>query len=110
MTGFAPNEISFSTVYCATLPLPETRQILPFKIFLARLEHFVREINRAVSGRLRTNDRAAPGQTFAGHDAGEFVPQSLVHSEQESDLARADADVARRARPCPARCAGTART
>src|SRR5262249_21589255 len=67
----------------------------PFQIFLARLEHFFGEINRTVTGRLRANDRAAPGKTFSSHHAGEFVFESLIHAEQEPDLARADADVAR---------------
>src|SRR5262249_51017008 len=32
---------------------------------------------------------------FSSHHAGEFVFESLIHAEQEPDLARADADVAR---------------
>ncbi len=31
VTGFAPNEFNFSTVYCATFPLPETNAILPLR-------------------------------------------------------------------------------
>src|SRR5208282_2607490 len=34
VTGFAPRSSSFPTVYCETLPLPETRQILPFNVSL----------------------------------------------------------------------------
>src|SRR5439155_18479459 len=66
------------------------------KIFFSGFEHLFREINSTVAGRLRTNDGSAPGQTFASHHAGKFVLQPLIHSEQKSDLARADADVARR--------------
>ena len=35
-------------------------------------------------------------QAFAREDAGEFVAQTLVLAEQESDLAATDADIARR--------------
>ena len=34
MTGLAPRSSSFSTVYCETLPLPETRQTLPSSVSL----------------------------------------------------------------------------
>ena len=34
MTAFAPSSISFSIVYCATLPLPETRQTFPSSVSL----------------------------------------------------------------------------
>ena len=34
VTGLAPKSSSFSTVYCETLPLPETRQILPSSVSL----------------------------------------------------------------------------
>ena len=69
---------------------------LALHFFLARLEHFSGEINGAITGRLGANDGAAPGEAFACHHPGELVPEPLVHSEQKSDLARADADVPRR--------------
>src|SRR5207302_11038571 len=40
--------------------------------------------------------RSAPAQAFAGQDAGEFVAQPFVLTEEESDLASAHADVAGR--------------
>jgi hypothetical protein len=42
VTTFAPMSISFSTVYCATLPLPETRQV-----FASRLSSRVSNISCA---------------------------------------------------------------
>ena len=32
VTGLAPRSSSFSTVYCATLPEPETRQVLSWRL------------------------------------------------------------------------------
>ncbi len=83
-------------MYCATLPLPETRQVLPFERLAAGAEHLGREVDRAVAGRLGTNEAAAPVQTLAGQHARELVPDPLVLAEHETDLAAADADVARR--------------
>ena len=34
MTGRAPISMSLSTVYCATFPLPETRQTFPSRVSL----------------------------------------------------------------------------
>ena len=93
MTGLAPRSRSFSTVYWATLPLPETRQVLPSSDLAAGREHLGREVDAAVAGRLRADQRAAPVQALAGEHAGELVAQLLVHAEQEADLAPADADV-----------------
>ena len=95
VTGLAPRSSSFSTVYCETLPLPETRQSLPRRIFAA-LQHFVGEIDAAVASGFRTNQRTAPAQTLAGEDAGEFIAEALVLAKQETDLASAHADVAGR--------------
>ena len=94
MTGLAPKSSSFSTVYCETLPLPETRQSLAFERVLAGLQHLVGEVDAAVAGGFRTNERAAPVQALAGEHAGELVAQPLVLAEQEADLASAHADVA----------------
>ena len=94
MTGFAPSWSSFSTVYCETLPLPDTRQILPSKRFLASLQHLFREVHAAVAGGFRTNQRAAPVQAFAGQHAGELVADAFVLAEHVADLASAHADVA----------------
>ena len=62
--------------------------------FLAGLQHFLREVDAAVAGGFGTNQRAAPVQALAGEHAGELVPDALVLSEQEADLASAHADVA----------------
>ena len=94
MTGFAPRSSSFSTVYCETLPLPETRQSLAFERVLAGLQHFLGEVHAAVAGGFGTNQRAAPVQALAGQHAGEFIAHALVLAEQEADLASAHADVA----------------
>ena len=78
MTALAPSSSSFSIVYCATLPLPETRHDLAFERFAARREHLGREVDRAVAGRLGTNQRAAPVQALAGEHAGELVAEPPV--------------------------------
>src|SRR5204862_8135472 len=75
---------------------PRHQRDLSFKILLAGPEHFCREIDRAVASGFWTNHRTAPGQTLPCHHTGELVLQSLVHPEHESDLTRADADIARR--------------
>ena len=69
---------------------------LAFERVLLRLQHFAGEVDAAVAGGFRTNQRSAPAQALAGQDAGEFVAQPLVLSEQEADLAAAHADVAGR--------------
>ena len=60
---------------------------------LAALQHLVGEIDAAVAGGFRTNQRSAPAQAFARQDAREFIAQPLVLAEQEADLASANADV-----------------
>ena len=67
---------------------------LAFERVLAGLQHLVGEINTAVAGGFRTNQRAAPTEAFAGEDAGKLVAQALVLAEEEADLASAHADVA----------------
>ena len=96
MTGLAPRSSSFSTVYCETLPLPETRQSLPSNVSFRVFSISLREIHAAVARGFRTNQRSAPAQALACQDAREFVAQPLVLSEQEADLASAHADVAGR--------------
>ena len=61
------------------------------------LEHFVGEVADAVTGGLRAGERAAVGQALAGEDAAlKAVDDLLVLAVHIADLARADADVARR--------------
>ncbi len=83
-------------MYWATLPLPETRQVLPSSVWLRVAEHLRGEVDGAVAGGLGPDQRAAPVQALAGQHAGELVAQLLVLAEQEADLAAADADVAGR--------------
>jgi hypothetical protein len=52
-------------------------------------------VDDAVAGRLGPDVRPAPREALAGEDADELVAQALVRAEQERDLARAGADVAR---------------
>ena len=61
------------------------------------LEHFVGEVADAVTGGLRAGERAAVGQALTGEDAAlKAVDDLLVLAVHIADLARADADVARR--------------
>src|SRR5690606_18445638 len=60
-------------------------------------EHVLGEEDGAVARGLGAHDRAAPVQTLAGDDAGLVaVGHALVLTEQVTDLAYADADVAGR--------------
>ena len=68
---------------------------LTLEVGARALEHFLHEVAEAVAGSFRSRERAAVGKTFAREHAGEFVAQSLVLTEHETDLARAYADVAR---------------
>jgi hypothetical protein len=92
--GLPPRSSSFSVVYWATLPEPETRQVLPSRVSPRVLSISGGEVDRAVAGGLGTDQAAAPVQALAGQHAGELVAQLLVLAEQEADLAAADADVA----------------
>ena len=58
------------------------------------LEHLVEVVNRAVAGRLRTDQRAAVGLTLAGQDA--VLPlalQATVLAEEIADLTAADTHI-----------------
>ncbi len=72
------------------------RADLALQPVVAGLEHFLREIDRAVAGGFRTDERAAPLQALAGEHAGELVAHALVLAEHVADLAAAHADVAGR--------------
>src|SRR5690606_7404405 len=65
----------------------------PFEVAALVLEHVVEEIDRAVTGRLGADHRAAVFEALAGEYAGEVVGDPLVLAEHVADLARADADV-----------------
>src|ERR1022692_462662 len=67
-----------------------------FERIFPALQHFTGEVHAAITSGFGTNQRTAPRQAFAGEDAGKFIPQTLVLSEQETDLAPAHANVAGR--------------
>ncbi len=67
---------------------------LAFERVLTGLQHFSREINAAITGSLRTNQRTAPAQAFAGQHAGELIAHALVLAKEEANFASAHADVA----------------
>ena len=64
-------------VYCATLPLPETRQVLPSRRLVPRGQHLLGEVDAAVAGGLGPDQRAAPVEALAGEHAGELVAERL---------------------------------
>ena len=66
------------------------------KALATHLEHLGGEVDEAVAGRFRPGQRAAVGQALAGQHALITVGQALVLAEQITDLAPADADIARR--------------
>ncbi len=59
------------------------------------MQHVGGEVDGSVPGGLRPDERAAPGNSFSRQDSGELVDDAAVLSEEESDLAASDADVAR---------------
>jgi len=67
-----------------------------FESAVAGGEHFGREIDRAVAGRLRADQASAPVESLAGEHAVIAVDDPLVLAEEVADFARADADVAGR--------------
>jgi hypothetical protein len=80
-------------VYWATLPEPETRQVLPSRSRRGA-QHLGGKVDRAVARGLGPDQAAAPVEALAGEHAGELVSQFLVHAEQVADLPGAHADVA----------------
>ena len=60
------------------------------------LEHFFGEIDRAVTGGFRADQRAAEGQALAGENAVGAVGELLHHAGHEADFAAANSDVAGR--------------
>ena len=63
---------------------------------IAGFEHFGGEVDRAVTGRFRADQAAAPVQTLAGEHAVIAVDDALVLAEEVADFAAAHADVAGR--------------
>jgi|ADGO01.1.fsa_nt_gi hypothetical protein len=70
---------------------------LAFEALAANLQHFIDEVDEAVSSRFASHERAAPQRALAGEHA-RFVTirDALVLPEEISNLARADTDVAGR--------------
>ena len=66
---------------------------LAFDVLAELLEHVLREVHRAVAGGLRTHERTAEWTALAGEDSDELVAETLVLTEEITDLATADADV-----------------
>ena len=60
------------------------------------LQDFVGKVADTESGCFRTDQRTAGTDFLAGDDAGEFILQSLVLSEQITDFTSADTDIASR--------------
>ena len=69
---------------------------LALELHAVLLQHRVREIEQAVAGRLRADERAAVGEALAGEHALIAVADALVLAVEIADLSCADADVARR--------------
>ena len=67
-----------------------------FQTLPAGLEHFLGKIDGAITSGLWANERPAPVERFAGEDAGEFVGETFVLTEQITDLTTANAYIARR--------------
>ena len=65
------------------------------QVVVAGGEHVLGEVYATVAGGFRADEGAAPVQALAGENAGEFVADSLVLSEQVADFAAAHADIPR---------------
>ena len=65
-------------------------------IDIACLEHFKQEVDIAVAGGFRANERPAECRAFAGERAGVFACQFLVHAVEIAHFASAHAYVAGR--------------
>src|SRR5690606_12054967 len=58
------------------------------------VEHVLAEVDTAVAGRPRPDERTAEGHALAGEDTGDAVLQALVRAVQIPDLPGTHADVA----------------
>ena len=57
------------------------------------LEHFLRDVEKAVSGSLRSRQGAAVGQSLSGKHALVYVADPLILSEQIADLSGSRSDI-----------------
>src|SRR3989304_169168 len=60
---------------------------LPLESLAPSLKHVGGEVDRAVPGRLRADERATPGNSLSREDAGELVDDPAILAEEGSDLA-----------------------
>lgn len=49
------------------------------------------EVDQAVTGSLRANERSTPGETLSGEHTSELILELLVSTEEETDLASSSA-------------------
>ncbi len=80
--------------YWATLPRPGDQAGLAFQGLASGGQHLGGEVDAAVAGGFRTDERAAPVEALAGEHPGELVGEALVLAEEVADLPAAHADVA----------------
>ncbi len=69
---------------------------LALEIGATNLQHLLGEVDTAVAGGFRPDERSAPLQALAGENAGEGVGDLPVLTVHETDLTAANADVASR--------------
>ena len=67
---------------------------LALQVIVLGSKHLLCEVDAAVTGRLRADERAAPVEGLAGEHARELIAQTLVLAEEVADLATAHTDVA----------------
>lgn len=51
------------------------------------------EVDQAVTGSLRANERSTPGETLSGEHTSELILELLVSTEEETDLASSSTDI-----------------
>src|SRR6202022_4668263 len=78
-----------------TVYAPRDQADLTLKRVLPGLEHLGGEIDAAISGCFRTNQRTTPVQALACEHTGELIGQALVLSKQKTDLTPSNSDIAR---------------
>src|ERR1700730_16004355 len=75
---------------------PRDQAELALQRVLPRLQHLGGEIDAAISGCFRTNQRTTPIQALACEHTGELIGQALVLSKQKTDLSSPNSDIPRR--------------
>jgi hypothetical protein len=100
-----PSCTTFSAAWVATLPEPEMTAVLPSTELPTWRQHVLQEVDRAIAGRLRADQRAAIFQALAGQHARELVGDALILAEHVADSRGLRRRCRRPARRCPRRCA-----